>query len=182
VGLQADDPEFCRQTGIDETEVLVTKALQQTIGHLIRENEFDLHGHLARELEEMRGVQDAMASEPFDRSKHRPAVNSHTFRMLQKPFVEQLVSVPDVLVHIEAQVGAVHVIVPFRWVSVQAIRAAEPAPRSAARGAAFSGLLAGEGTGRIAPASAPGQDFEWGSDLCPRRSGAEDVGKKGAVC
>jgi hypothetical protein len=33
-------------------------------------------------------------------------VNSHAPGVLQEPFVEQLVSVADVLVHIEAQVRA----------------------------------------------------------------------------
>jgi hypothetical protein len=115
VGLLADDPELCWQAGEDETEILVTEAFEQAIGHLIRENEFDLHGQLACEFEEVRGVQDAVTPEPFDRSEDRAAVNSHAPGMLQEPFVEQLVAVADILVHVEAQVGAIHVEVSSRW-------------------------------------------------------------------
>lgn len=84
----------------------MTEAFERAIGHLIRENKFDLHGQLAFEFEEVRGVQDAVTPEPVDRSEVRSAVNSHAPGVLQEPFVEQLVSVADVLVHIEAQVRA----------------------------------------------------------------------------
>jgi hypothetical protein len=126
MSLLADDPKFRRQTGVDETEILVMEAFEQAICQLIRENEFDFHGQLACEFEEVRGVQDAVTPEPFDRLEDGSAVNSHAPGVLQQPFVEQLVFMSYVFVNVEAQVRTVHVLVPSPWFFVQVIRRGVP--------------------------------------------------------
>src|SRR5439155_1100638 len=74
----------------------------------LAQQEFDLDREIAGQFEEVLLVQHAVAAVAGDRAKGRAAVNPRLFGRLEQPFVEQDAVVLAVLVHIEAQTGALH--------------------------------------------------------------------------
>src|SRR5438552_14641394 len=108
LGLALDHAEVCGKAGVKHAHLLAPQQAEQGLRLLIAQQEFDLDREIAGQLEEVLLVQHAVAAVAGDRAKGRAAVNLRLLGRLEQPFVEQDAVVLAVLVHIEAQTGALH--------------------------------------------------------------------------
>src|SRR6266545_2532093 len=88
-----DRAELGGHASVEDADALPAQELQELLRLLVRHHEFDLDGHVRRELEKVLLVQDAMPAETRDRPECRPAVNAEPLRLFEKPFEQR-----DVLV------------------------------------------------------------------------------------
>src|SRR6187401_3351485 len=108
-----DGAKLGGNTGVDNAHTLATQQLQQSLGFLVGDHEFDLDGHVRRELEEVLFVQDAMPSVTGNRTKRRAAADTQHFGLFEQPLVQGDMSLLAILLNVEAQQLAVHRASPF---------------------------------------------------------------------
>jgi len=84
---------------------------------LITDHEHDFHRQIARQLEEMVFMQDAVPAKPSNGAKSRTAVDAQLLGLFQQPFIEQNAVMPAMLGDVELQIDtfqeAPSVINPF---------------------------------------------------------------------
>ena len=103
---------------VHDPDVLPAHEVDQGCRLRVGHDKLDLHGQIGAELEEPLLVHDPVPAVTCDRPERGAARNAEIARLLEQPFVEQLVSVPAALVNIEAQEGRLHITGSIDWAPV----------------------------------------------------------------
>src|SRR5512135_815790 len=75
--------ELRARAGVDDADAFAIQKLKKSVGLLIRQQKFDLHGQIAGQLEEMLLVEHAVSSVAGDRAERRASVNTRLLRLFQ---------------------------------------------------------------------------------------------------
>src|SRR4030095_2149414 len=113
LSIAVDGAKFRWNTGVDNADALAMQQLQQSLGFVVGHDEFDLDGHVRRQLEEVLVVQDARPSVTGNRAKRRAAANTQHFGLFEQPLVQGDARLLAILMNVKAQQLAVHRDSPF---------------------------------------------------------------------
>src|SRR6185437_12106758 len=106
--IRVDNTKAGRDLRVEQPYLLSRQTLQQLARLLLRNDELDLDGERAGELEEVGFVQQMMAPEAGHRAKRGTAANSEPVGLLQQPLPYQDASMTLPFVYVESEEAALH--------------------------------------------------------------------------
>src|SRR5690349_8131461 len=104
----AGEAEFGGRLGVEHAHLFPLQQAEQHLRLLLREQEFDFDGQIPGELEEMLLVQHEMPSVTSYGTERRAAMNARLPPRFEQLFIEEHAVMLAVLVHVKAQIHAVH--------------------------------------------------------------------------
>jgi len=108
-----EDPECCRNPGVEQAHLVLMQEREQILRFLIRDDEFNLYRQRPLGLEQPALVQHVVAAEAGRRPERRAATDAALIGFLQEPFPHQASVVTVILVDVEPEERPLHELDPL---------------------------------------------------------------------